>query len=279
LIELLIATAVMLAMTSAVMTLLHESLVRTPLLEDAADLHQRARVASDAITADLRAAGNGTSRGPLSAVVPGVEPRRVAASAGSASAGALTVRYVPPHGARARLSQPLEPASTLVVLDSTGCPQSTTACGFTTGVRAIVFDPSGQMDAFEVEAIGPGVLVLSASASRLVTYAAGSELAQFVEVSYALDTVTRQLRRSEGGGTFTLVDNVESLTFEYFGDTLAAIPLSTLEDGPFRGSGARMFDADLLGVRAVKASMRFAAGNARSPGLSATFIVSLRAGG
>ena len=49
------------------------SLVRTPVLEDAADLHPRARVAADAIAADLRAAGNGTSSGPLAAVLPATD--------------------------------------------------------------------------------------------------------------------------------------------------------------------------------------------------------------
>lgn len=279
-VELVIATAIMLAMTSAVMTLLHDGLVRTPVLEEASDLHQRARVAADAIAADLRAAGNGTPSGPLSAVLPAVEPRGAGAAAGSASADAVTIRYVPPFAARSRLAQPLEPASSVAIVGSTGCPDLTTACGFTMGMRAVVFDAAGQMDGFLVEAIGPGVLVLSASAApRSVTYPAGSEVAQIVEASYVVDSATRQLRRTEGGGTFAIADNVEALTFEYFGDSLAVAPLSRFQDGPFRGSGLRMFDADLLGIRAVTATLRLASGHPRSPAITATLTVSLRTGG
>lgn len=279
-VELVIATAVVLIMTSAVMTMLHDGLVRTPVLEDATDLHQRARVATDALAADLLAAGNGTPSGPLAAVLPAVEPRSAGAAAGSATANAATIRYVPPFGARSRLAQPLEPASSLVVLEPDGCPQLTTACGFTAGMRAVVFKPSGQMDGVEVEAIGPGVLVLGGATSpRSVTYPTGSEIAQIIEASYVVDSATHQLRRSEGGPGFAIADNVEALTFEYFGDALAVLPLAAFVDGPFRGSGVRLFDADLLGVRAVRAVLRFRGGNPRTPGLAATMTVALRTGG
>jgi len=279
-VELVIATAVMLAMTSAVMTLLHDGLVRTPVLEDAADLHQRARVAVDAIAADLRAAGNGTPTGPLAAVLPAVEPRGAGGAPGSASAGAVTIRYVPALAARSRLAQALEPASSVALLEPAGCPRLTTACGFTSGMRAVVFDPGGQMDGVLIAAIGPGLLALSASAApRSVAYGAGSEIAQIVEASYVVDPSTRQLRRSEGGGTFAIADYVEALTFEYFGDSLAVLPISVFQDGPFRSPGPRMFDADLLRVRAIRATLRFASGNPRSPALAATLTVSLRTGG
>lgn len=279
-VELVIATAVMLAMTGAVMTLLHDGLIRTPLLEEAADLHQRARVAADAIAADLRAAGNGTPSGPLSSVLPAVEPRLADAAAGSAWANILTIRHLPPLGARSRLAQPLEPASSVALVEPAGCPTFTTACGFTMGMRAIVFDRTGQMDGLLVESIGPGVLVLSASAAaRTVTYPAGSEIAEVVEASYSLDSGTRQLRRHEGGGTFTLADNVESLTFEYAGEGLVTLPLSRFQDGPFRGAGQRMFDADLLSVRAVTATLRIGSGRPRSPAITTTLTVALRTGG
>lgn len=280
LVELVIATAVMLTMTGAVMTLLHDGLARTPVLEDAADLHQRARVAVDVISADLRAAGNGTLTGPLSAVLPAVEPRGAQGGPGSASADAVTIRYVPALAARSRLAQPLEPASDVALLEPAGCPRLTTACGFATGMRAVVFDPAGQMDGVLVELIAPDLLVLSgAAAPRSVTYAAGSEIAQIVETSYTVDPGTRQLRRSEGGGTFAVTDNVEGLTFEYFGDSLAVLPISGFQDGPFRSPGSRTFDADLLGIRAIRATLRFASGNPRSPALTATLTVSLRTGG
>ena len=280
LVEVLIATAVMLLTTSAVMTMVHEGLRRTPVLEDSMDLHQRARIAADAIGADLRAAGNGTSSGPLAAVLPGIEPRWATAASTTASTDAVTVRYVPSLAARSRLAQPLDPGSTIAVLEPGGCPQLTTACGFAVGMRAVVFEPSGQMDGLVIDAIGPDVLVLGAAAgSRSATYPAGSEIAQIVEASYVVDPVSRQLRRSEGGGTFAIADNVDGLTFEYFVDGLAALPIAGFTDGPFRGSGLRMFDADLLGIRAVKTTLRLSSGDPRAGAMSVTFTVSLRAGG
>lgn len=279
-VELVIATAVMLAMTSAVMTMMRDGLLRTPLLEDAADLHQRARVAADVIAADLRAAGNGTAAGRLSAVLPAVDPRWLGTGIGPVSVNVVTIRYVPPLAARSRLAQPLEPSSTVALLEPAGCPQLTTACGFTTGMRVLVFDATGQMDGLLVEAISSNVLSLSAApGARSATYPGGSEIAQVVEVSYAVDAPTKQLRRSEGGGTFAIADHVEALTFEYFGDGLMPLPVENLEDGPFLGSGQRMFDADLLGIRAVRATLRLASGNPRAPALAATLTVSLRGGG
>ena len=277
LVELLVATAIMLGITGAVMTLLYDGLSRTAILEDASDLHQRARITADAITADLRAAGNGTAAGPLGAVLPAAEPRWAGTPPGTATASAITIRYVPPLGARSRITQPLEPASGVAVVETAGCAQMTTACGFTTGMRALVFDATGQMDALLVDAIGPGTLVLDPSTpARVVTYPIGTEVAQIVEASYAVDATTRQLRRSEGGASLTIADNIDALTFEYRSDVLAQMPLLAFQDGPFMGSGIRAFDADLLNIRAIKVTLRVVGGDRRSAPTTASFTVALR---
>lgn len=279
LVELVIATAVMLVVTASVMTLLRDGLAATPLLAEAADLHQRARVAADALAADLRAAGSGTPSGPLPLLLPAVEPRVPGAPAGTASANVLTVRYVPPRAARSRLAAPLEPGEGTVTIETAGCPDQTTACGFTAGMAVAVFDGAGQMDHFRLEAIDPGILVIAAPAdARPVGYAAGSEIAETVEATYAVDGATRQLRRIEGGGAFALADHVESLSFEYLGEALVRLPLSIFEDGPFRAMGRRMFDVDLLTVQAVAATVRLASGSARVPAATARITVALRNG-
>lgn len=279
LLELLIATAVLLAMTGAVMTLLQDGLVRTPVLEEASDLHQRARVTAEALATDLRAAGSGTPSGPLSALFPSIEPRQPGAPAGSASPDAVTIRYVPARAARSRLLEPLDPGAGAAVLDVTGCPRQTTACGFTAGVTALVFEPSGQSDLLRVLGIGPGTVTIGTSAPpRAVTYAAGSEIAEAVEVGYMLDAAG-QLRRTEGGGAFALADNVEALTFEYLDENLAPLPLSAFQDGPFHATGERMFDADLLRIRVIVATVRLASGSPAVPPGRARITVALRNGG
>jgi len=280
LLELVIAMGVMLAMTGALMTMLHHGLARTPVLEEAADLHQRARVAAERLAADLRAAGSGTPSGPLSARFPAAEPRGLADVPGSAVPDVLTIRYVPAHAARSRLVEPLEPGSGFAIIETAGCPSQTTACGFTASANALVFDSSGQMDPLRVEAIGVGTLVLAAAvAPRAATYPAGSEVAEAVEATYALDTESRQLRRTEGNGTFTVADNVEALTFEWLDERLAVMPLASFQDGPFHAAGSRVFDVDLLRVRVIRATIQLASGSGRVPSAVARITVALRNGG
>jgi hypothetical protein len=280
LLELVVATGVMLAMTGALMTMLHHGLARTPVLEEAADLNQRARVAAERLAADLRAAGSGTPSGPLSARFPAAEPRGLADVPGSAVADVLTIRYVPAHAARSRLAEPLEPASGSAIIETAGCPSQTTACGFTAGTNAVVFDASSQMDPLRVEAISAGTLLLAAAvAPRAATYPAGSEVAEAVEATYALDPDSKQLRRTEGSGTFTVADNVEALTFEWLDDRLAVMPLAAFQDGPFHGAGSRMFDVELLRVRVIRATLQLASGSGRAPAAAARITVALRNGG
>src|SRR5688500_7751989 len=81
--ELLVASAVMLIVCGAVLGLLHDGLAGTPILEETTDLQQRARVAGDSLAAELRAAAAGTPAGPLSRHFAAVDPRRVEDPPGS----------------------------------------------------------------------------------------------------------------------------------------------------------------------------------------------------
>ncbi|HJR61994.1 MAG TPA: hypothetical protein VJ813_21485 [Vicinamibacterales bacterium] len=260
--ELLVASAVMLTVSGAVLVLLHDGLAGTPILEETTDLHQRARVLADALAKELRAAAAGTPSGPLSRYFAAVDPRRGDDPPGSVSSLALTLRYVPPRSAHSRLAQPLEPGMAVAVIEAIdGCPIGTIACGFVAGSRAVVFDAAGHADFLEIEAIGPGALTIDPGAgSRVISYAAGSEIAEAVEVTYFLDAAARQVRRRHGGTALAVADNVTAMTFDYFGDDMAAIPLSLFQDGPFRGAGAMMFDTDLLRVRTVRATIRLETG-------------------
>lgn len=275
LVELLIAMAVMLVMTGAVMGLLNNALARTPVLEEAADLHQRVRVAVEALAADLRAAGGGSPAGPLGTTLAPAEPRGPGDPPLTARADAVTLRYVPAYAARGRLAEALTPASASVALESSICPQNTVACGFTAGMRALVFNAAGARSILIVESIAAGVLTIGGG-PRTVTYEAGTEVVEAVEVSYVLDQRSGELRRSEGGGSFAVADRVEALAVEYFGAAHAALPLAAFVDGPLRGAGAEAFDATLLDVRSVAVTLRLASGSARVPAMTARFAVALR---
>ena len=268
-VELIVASAILITVSAAVLWLLHDGLAAAPVLEEATDLQQRARVSIDALAAELRAAAAGPPSGPLSRYFAAVEPRAAIDPPGTASASALTVRYVPPNGAHSRLVQPLLPGVPTAFVDTASpCPLGTTACGFNASTTAVVFDPSGAADFVSVDAIAPGVLTVSDPiAGRAQPYPAGDEIAEALQVSFIFDPAARQLRRAEGGGDFVLADNINAVTFEYFAADMSRLPLALFGDGPFVGAGSTAFDADLLRIRTVRATLRFDTGVDRLRGI------------
>jgi hypothetical protein len=260
-IELLIACGVFLSVSGAVMVLLHDGLAATPVLEETTDLHQRTRVAADALAADARAAASGPSTGSLWSHLAAAEPRGPLDPPGTASGSVLTLRYTTPRGAEARLTLPLAPGAPVAVLDGAGCPVGTTACGFTAGSRAVVLHPGGAAAFVTVDAIGPGSLSISdPPGGRAVAFPAGAVVAEATEVTWVVDPIARQLRRTEGGGTFVVADHIVEGRFEYLDADLAPLPLGVFQDGPFLGAGPLAFDADLRRVRALRARLRFETG-------------------
>jgi len=261
-VELLVASAVMLSVLAVVTALVHDGLIGVPVLEEAGDLHQRSRVAADQIAAAIRDAAAGGPFGPLADHVAAVLPRRVEDGPAAAGPGVLTVSSVPPNGAVSRLVAALDPASPMALIEAvSGCPTLATACGFNANTRAMVFDDTGRSAILSVDAIGPGVLTISdLSGGRSGSFAAGAHIAEITVVTFHLDTASRQLRRLVGGATFPLADNVTTLRFDYVDETLSTLALTALTDGPFRGAGLTMFDEDLRRIRAVRVTLRLETG-------------------
>jgi hypothetical protein len=261
-VELLIASAVMMSVLAVVTTVLHDGLIGVPVLEEAGDLHQRTRVAADAIASAVRDAAAGGRIGSLADHVAAVLPRRVDAGPTAAVADVLTVLSVPPHGAISHLVAPLDPGTSTALIEAVNdCPMLVTACGFNANTRAMVFDDNGQSAIVSVDAIGPGMLTISdLSGGRSGSFAPGAHVAEVTTVTFHLDAASRQLRRLVGAATFPLADNTTALRFEYLDSTLARLPLTTLTDGPFRGAGLTMFDEDLQRIRAVRVTVRLETG-------------------
>ena len=258
-VELLVAVAVLLLVSGAVIGMLQRALGATPVLEETTDLHQRARVAADAIGGELRAAAAGTASGVLR-VVAGIDPRLQSDPAGSAWDRRLTLRYVPDNGAAGVLASDLLPGAPVAAVDVARCALNTVACGFGAAALALVFDASGNADLLQVLGVAPGALTIAdVGGARSASYPAGSEIVELSQVGFAFDPAARQLRRLEGSGNFVLVDNVTG-GFSYYGDGMAAIPLSALQDGPFVGSGDLLFDADIRRVRTVRVAIRVETG-------------------
>jgi hypothetical protein len=176
---------------------------------EAADLQQRARIATQVLATELARAGAGIDAGPWAGPLAG----RLPVISPSADGG-MTIRYVSAPGAQGTLAAPLEPdAVGAAIAVDPSCAAS--GCGFADDTTALLFDDSGCHDLARIEAVAATALALRA-ATRSCAYAAGAAIAQGEVRTYRVDPVTRQLlRRDEATGlSVPLVDNVASMTLD-----------------------------------------------------------------
>ncbi len=237
LLEIVIATALMLLVTAGVFSLMdpaHGSFATEP---EKADLQQRLRVAADALSKDLIMAGAGaylgTSVGSLSAFFAPVLPLRQGATnadpAGTFATDRITMMYVPSTAAQTTLSADLSPISlALQVNPESGCPRDVSLCGFTSGMSVLVYDDTGAYDMFTITS------VIGASAQMSINRPADAatrtyqkdvtKVVEAVSHTYYLKrngaTETRQLMHYDGTShaDVPVVDHVVGLTFDYYGD-------------------------------------------------------------
>ena len=262
-VELLVASAIMLATTAAVFTVLSRALTNSRDWNDAADLHQRGRVVIEAISRIVSAAGASLAApGPVP-LFPPLEPRRRSTFLPSASA--ITVRHVPDLGAWARLTSALPPEGTAVDVDArAGCPAGLPACGLAGGMDAVVLDDTAGWHLLTVQAVADSTAQVNDRVpGRTRTFPAGATIAEIVETALYFDRASRTLRQEgPGEGDFPVADNVEDITFEYFGAGLAPIALAALSDGPLCGTGSLAYDCDLHHVRHVRTTVTIASARA-----------------
>jgi hypothetical protein len=182
-------------------------------------------------------------------------------------------------------------------------------CGLQAGSTVVVYDRTGQFDIFTVTSIAAGPAQIRAHVpATTYVYPSGARVVEVVSKTYYFDPSSSQLRVYDGYQTDApVVDNVVSLAFEYFGDpnppvaprppagtanclydesgqrlaspvlgtdpvTIVPLPLQMLSDGPWCGSGATMFDADLLRVRGVRVIARIQATLSGFRSASALFV-------
>ena len=211
LIELLVAMAIAAATGGVLLSLIvtGESIAR--LQPEAADLQQRARIATQAIATELARAGAGVDSGDLA----GPLARRFAPVSASADGG-LTIWYVAAGAAQATLAAPLAPdaLAATIVLDAPCAPAS---CGFVRDTTVIIFDNSGCHDLARVEDATSSGLLLAADPVRSCAYASGAAIAQGEVRTFRVDPSARQLlRRDEATGvSVPVADNVAAMGVEY----------------------------------------------------------------
>ena len=244
LVETIVATALTAALSGIVLSLATaaETLARNQ--PEAADLQQRARLALQALGADLRAAGAGLDRGslagPLVRYFPPVTP---------SADGGITIWTVTSRAAQAAPLMAIAQGATLVALrDADSCPPGQPACAFAPGTSALAFTSSGCRTTMRIGAVSETTLQLSSPLGGCELDPA-SAVAQGEVRTYRVDPSTRQLvRRDETtGSSAPVLDGVASFAVEYFADAAGTEPI------------AGVTDADLVRVRRIRVTLRFTA--------------------
>jgi prepilin-type N-terminal cleavage/methylation domain-containing protein len=309
LIELLVAAALLVVLSALTCSILMDARTAIDVSGERADLHQRGRVAVEAIASAIRDAGagsvRGTASGPLVRWLPPVWPGRRNHTDGAL--GLTTIRVLP-QVAPATLRFEAPPDATTLDFDRPAA--CTPPCGFFDRMTIVLLDGLGNFDLFVLlQTDGASATVRRLPGGTGATYLSGTVVLPADVRTLYWNPATRELR-SDGGdhSDFPVVNDIVDLAFEYFGDplppteprppdgvenclydsagalragrqvldraggTLAVLHASAFEDGPWCGSGAEPFDADLLRIRAIDVTVRLQIGNVLYRGADARWF-------
>jgi hypothetical protein len=228
---------------------------------------------------------------------------------------AVTISYIPNTYSQTTIRDPMpQPSAELKVEDMSNCPKGEELCGFKIGMTLLIFDQEGHFDFFNVTNVQNSAGHLQHRQQDLsFAYQPGAIVTQAESHTYYFDAANRQLRHYDGYQVdVPVVDNVVGVLFEYFGDpqppvapkpplgvanclydtggnlagglvplsaqggSLAPLPLSILNDGPWCGDGQNRFDADLLRVKKVMVTLRMQAADAAFRASGGDYVVAGR---
>jgi hypothetical protein len=228
--ELVVATAVSLAVSGALMALVRLAASAARTQPEVADIDQRLRTGVEGIVSRLEVAGAGAVAGggsvPLAQRIAVVFPHWRAVTGGdgplSAFADRITVYAAAEASALAALSAPMSSSSApLALAPVAGCPHTTPTCRFLPGDTVVVFDATGQHDIATVSSVGATTLLLTGSLSQSYSPAVGAAVARADVRSLVFDAARAQLRlRTAAGADQPLVDDVVQFTVTYLGSPL-----------------------------------------------------------
>lgn len=261
LVELLIATAIMMVVTGAIFQVLNPSQGIFQTQPEVSDMQQRLRVAADSLHKDLVMAGAGTytgeSAGALNFFIAPIMPYRAFGDSPDPANGvffrpdAISLIYVPPTPSQTTIRDRMPAKSKeMKVYPQDNCPggKKNQLCGFEAGMHLMIFDQSGNYDTFTVTHVQDEASMLQHRGDTFtVSYADGAYVTQVASTMYYLKsddaTKTYQLMLNNGDGTeLPVVDNVVRLQFQYFGEPQPPMrtnkPLSQ-NPGPWTTYGPR----------------------------------------
>ncbi|MGE0816974.1 MAG: prepilin-type N-terminal cleavage/methylation domain-containing protein, partial [Vicinamibacterales bacterium] len=234
LLEILIASALLLVIVSALLAALIALDERVVVDGERGDMMQRSRAAVDALALDLAAAGGAAAprrdAPPIVALMPAVYPRRVGLRSADGAdvfrTDAITVFAASPLPAIGTTLAQDTPARTTAtrVAPGPGCPPANPLCAIAAGSDLLVADERGGFDLFTVTALAPPFIELRHhGGDGPALYPAGSLAVPVEGRTYYLRAAgparPSQLVRYAGGEAFDtpVVDHVVSLGFEYVG--------------------------------------------------------------
>lgn len=240
LLEAVIATGLTMVVVAGVFAMVHPAQGAFATEPEVADVQQRIRVAVDTLTRDLTMAGAGAyiggHTGPLIHYFAPVLPFRQGVSGddavGTVRTDTITIIFVPSTSAQTTLGADLMPAElTLQAAVEPGCPVGTNLCGFTAGMTVVVYDDTGNFDAFTIATVTDSAAQLRLTArpadSSTTIYKTGSKVVEARVHTYYLKTdiasQTFQLMHYDGSANagVPVVDHVVGLAFDYYGEPRA----------------------------------------------------------
>jgi hypothetical protein len=223
---------------------------------------------------------------------------------------AVTITYIPNTYSQTTIRDAMpHPSAELKVEPMPNCPLNDKLCGFKVDMTLLIFDKEGHFDFFTVTEVQIDSAHLQHNQGMLsYPYQPGAIVTQAESHTYYFDAANRQLRHYDGHlSDVPVVDNVVGLDFEYFGTaeppltpkpppgvanclydaagnfaagmpsltpeggSLAPLPLSMLNDGPWCGDGQNRYDADLLRIRKVRVNLRVQTGQEQFRGTGVDF--------
>ncbi len=256
LIEVVVATGLMLAVTAGVFGLMNPAHGAFAAQSEIADMLQRLRVGVIGMSRDLTMAGAGaylgTQAGPLSSFFAPILPFRQGGAnddpAGTFATDRITLIYVPRTPAQSTLAAPLAPGSpSLQVASDSNCPAGDPLCGFAKDMSALVFDDSGDYGMFTITSATGNVAEVTANKPSSTAFGIGAKVVEVVSRTYYLKTdaatETYRLMRYDGASAadVPVVDNIVGLSFDYYGDPSPPAIIKPNSDpvGPWTTYGPR----------------------------------------
>ncbi|HVZ19447.1 MAG TPA: prepilin-type N-terminal cleavage/methylation domain-containing protein [Vicinamibacterales bacterium] len=235
LVEVLIATAIMLTVTGAIFTVLNPSGDMFKAQPEVVDMQQRLRVGVDTLTRDLIMAGAGAYSGSQSGSLAGffapILPERQGNLAayddgpGVFKPDALTLIYVPSTSAQTTITSSMPSTSAELKVDNTApnCPQNdpNQNCGFQVGQQVLIYDDTGAYDTMTITQVQTSAAHLqhNQTGDLSKSYGPGAKVVQVQDHVYFFDPVNRKLMHYDGFQTATpVLDEVVGVNFEYYGE-------------------------------------------------------------